>query len=117
MVDKPSPRMTQPTQAVVRALLAEPSREFYGLELGTIAGLPSGTIHPILARLEACEWVESRWETIDPHQQGRPRRRYYSLTANGAIHARSALARVDAKIARLQGRARPSLSGGFSWSV
>lgn len=100
----PAPRMTRPTQAVLHALLAESSREFYGLELGTITGLPSGTIHPILTRLKAHGWLESRWEETDPRGQGRPRRRYYSLTPSGAVHARAALARADATSARL---ARP----------
>jgi PadR family transcriptional regulator PadR len=84
--------MTIPTQRVLRALLAEPTRECYGLEIGAEAGLPSGTIHPILARLEGVRWVESRWECIDPREQGRPARRYYRLTAAGVELARQALA-------------------------
>ena len=59
---KPGPRMTLPTQLVLRSLLADPTREMYGLEICTEAGLPSGTIHPILARLEGLGWLESRWE-------------------------------------------------------
>ena len=107
------PRMTQPTQAVLRALITEPTREFYGLEIGTIAGLPSGTIHPILARLEACEWLTSRWEdAAEAHQLGRPRRRYYSLTPDGAIRVRAALARVDATTSRLRRGLNPGLAGG-----
>lgn len=35
-------------------------------EICAKAGLPSGTIHPILARLEKIEWLESRWEDADP---------------------------------------------------
>ncbi len=84
--------MTIPTQRVLRALLAEPSRELYGVEIGAEAGLPSGTIHPILARLEGVRWIESRWESIDPREQGRPARRYYRLTASGVELARQALA-------------------------
>ncbi len=84
--------MTIPTQRVLRALLAEPSRERYGVEIGAEAGLPSGTIHPILARLEGVRWIESRWESIDPREQGRPARRYYRLTASGVELARQALA-------------------------
>jgi PadR family transcriptional regulator PadR len=45
-----TPRMTIPTQLVLRALLADPAQERYGVEIGTEAGLPSGTVHPILAR-------------------------------------------------------------------
>jgi DNA-binding PadR family transcriptional regulator len=87
-------RMTIPTQRVLEVLLAEPSAESYGLQIGDAAGLPSGTVHPILARLEAVGWVESRWEQIDPRQEGRPARRYYRLTEDGRDAAPSALARA-----------------------
>ena len=77
-------RMTLPTQFVLRALLADPQAELYGVEIGEAAGLPSGTVHPILARLEGLRWVQSRWEDIDTRAEGRPARRYYRLTAAGA---------------------------------
>jgi PadR family transcriptional regulator, regulatory protein PadR len=89
-----TPRMTIPTQLVLRALLADPTRERYGVEIGQAAGLPSGTIHPILARLEGVGWLTSRWEDIDPRTQGRPARRYYQLTPDGLERARAALARA-----------------------
>jgi PadR family transcriptional regulator, regulatory protein PadR len=89
-----TPRMTIPTQLVLRALLADPSKELYGVEIGQAAGLPSGTVHPILARLENVGWLESRWEEIDPRVEGRPARRYYRLTPDGMELARSALARA-----------------------
>src|SRR5262245_33078416 len=95
-----SPRMTIPTQLVLQALLAEPSRELYGVEIGQAAGLPSGTIHPILARLEAIGWLRSRWEDVDPRTEGRPARRYYHLTTEGIELARGALARAASGAAR-----------------
>jgi PadR family transcriptional regulator, regulatory protein PadR len=88
------PRMTIPTQLVLRALLEDPAREMYGVEIGAAAGLPSGTVHPILARLEGVRWLQSRWEEIDPRAEGRPARRYYRLTAAGVESARAALARA-----------------------
>src|SRR5262245_15111598 len=88
------PRMTMPTQLVLRALLADPEAELYGLEIGEAAGLPSGTVHPILARLEGVGWVESRWEEIEPRAEGRPARRYYRLTGSGVAQARQALVRA-----------------------
>lgn len=88
----PTPRMTIPTQLVLRALLADPDRELYGVEIGAAAGLPSGTVHPMLARLEGAGWVESRWEDIDPRAEGRPARRYYRLSPDGVQAARQALA-------------------------
>jgi DNA-binding PadR family transcriptional regulator len=92
--------MTIPTQLVLRVLLADPSKELYGVEIGQAAGLPSGTVHPILARLETVGWLESRWEDIDPREQGRPARRYYRLTPDGMELARSGLARAYSATAR-----------------
>src|SRR3982751_7148188 len=88
------PRMTIPTQLVLAALLGEPERELYGVEIGDRATLRSGTVHPILARLEGVGWLTSRWEDIDPQVAGRPARRYYRLTAEGATAARAALERA-----------------------
>lgn len=105
------PKMTLQTVLVLRALLEHPTREFYGLEICGAAGLASGTIHPILARLEDMGWVESRWEDIDPHEKGRPRRRYYRLSTEGAEHARLAVMRAEAKRARFAA-ARPGFALG-----
>ena len=77
------PRMTIPTQLVLEALLSDPQRELYGVEIGDLADLRSGTVHPILARLEGVGWLTSRWEDIDPQVEGRPPRRNYRLTADG----------------------------------
>ncbi|WP_284433040.1 helix-turn-helix transcriptional regulator [Streptomyces sp. TUS-ST3] len=88
------PRMTLQTQLVLRALLEEPAKERYGLELCELAGLPSGTMYPILARLEQLGWVDSAWEDPAVHEEtGRPRRRFYRITEDGAGQARKALAR------------------------
>lgn len=86
--------MTIPTQLVLRGLLEDPAREMYGVEIGAVAGLPSGTVHPILARLEGLRWLESRWEDVDTRAVGRPARRYYRLTSAGVEDARDALARA-----------------------
>ena len=85
-------RMTIPTQLVLQALLE--ADEAYGAQLGSVTHLPSGTVHPILARLEGREWVVSHWEDIDPAIEGRPARRYYRLTNTGRTEAVAALDRV-----------------------
>jgi DNA-binding PadR family transcriptional regulator len=100
------PRMTIPTQLVLEALLSEPQRELYGMEIGELATLRSGTVHPILARLEGVGWLTSRWEDVDPQAEGRPARRYYRLTADGVQAARAALQRAH-RPAALR-RLRPS---------
>jgi PadR family transcriptional regulator PadR len=96
MIDGKPPglRMTLATQLTLRAMLAEPTREMYGLQICQAADLPSGTIHPILARLERLGWLESRWEDAVPQEEGRPRRRYYKLTEDGGERARIALAQT-----------------------
>jgi PadR family transcriptional regulator PadR len=88
------PRMTLPTQLVLEVLLTDAAGELYGGEIGELAGLRSGTVHPILARLEGIGWLRSRWEDIDPRTEGRPPRRYYRLTADGVHAAHRALARA-----------------------
>jgi DNA-binding PadR family transcriptional regulator len=88
-------RMTLQTQLVLRALLEDPAKQRYGLELCELAGLPSGTIYPILARLEQAGWLDSMWEDPSVHEEaGRPRRRFYRITRDGAEQAREALARA-----------------------
>jgi len=87
-------RMTQATQQVLRQLLSDPTREFYGAEVSRAAGLPSGTITPILARLESLEILTSRVEDVDPRAVGRPKRKFYSFTKDGAAVARTELARA-----------------------
>jgi PadR family transcriptional regulator PadR len=91
-------RLTVQVQLVVQALLRDPASEMYGLELSEETGLQPGTAYPILLRLEQEGWVTSRWEDIDPRAEKRPARRYYRLTANGAVQAS----------ARLAGASRPS---------
>lgn len=87
--------MTIPTQLVLEVLISDPDLEQYGGQIGSAAGLPSGTVHPILARLEGVGWLESRWEDVDPRRAGRPARRYYRLTTDGANHVPAALLRAQ----------------------
>ncbi|MGW6688715.1 PadR family transcriptional regulator [Streptomyces sp. NPDC054961] len=91
------PRITMATREVLSAFLAKPAEEHYGLQIADAAGLPGGTIYPILIRLEQCGWLESRWEDIDPQQEGRPQRRYYRLSERGAQAAAAALAKRSRK--------------------
>ena len=77
-------RITVPILKVLQALLATGLDEgLYGLELTNLTGLKSGTLYPVLARLERAEWVISAWEEVDPREAGRPRRRYYKLSGAG----------------------------------
>ena len=84
--------MTLQTKMVLRLALQDPGREWYGLQMIEASGLPAGTIYPIIARLERYGWLESRWEDPAEHEAaGRPRRRYYRFTSDGADRARAAV--------------------------
>jgi PadR family transcriptional regulator, regulatory protein PadR len=102
--------MTLQTQAVLRVMLDHPLQEHYGLEISKAAGLPSGSLYPILARLERAGWISSDWEQVDAHEAGRPRRRYYTLTPDGAEMAEQALA---ATLKRLSPQPRSSRRSSF----
>lgn len=57
----------------------------YGLDLVARTGLPSGTVYPTLGRLKSAGLVRSHWEDQRiAEREGRPRRRYYSLTDDGS---------------------------------
>lgn len=89
-------RVTAALRDVLTVFMADPTGEYYGLELARGADLPSGTLYPLLARLEGRGFVESRYE--DPEIYiglGRPPRRYYRLTEDGAALARSAPQRAS----------------------
>lgn len=58
-------------------------QDLWGLRICHLTGLKSGTVYPILARLEERGWATARWEAADPVEQGRPRRRFWSLTTAG----------------------------------
>jgi PadR family transcriptional regulator, regulatory protein PadR len=91
-------RMTTAVAKVAAALLADPTVDRYGLELIRATALPSGTIYPVLERLQRAGWVEAHWEQLDPVAAGRPARRYYRLTAEGVAAARSELAALHQQL-------------------
>jgi|SRR5690348_8054345 len=101
-------RMTTPRLLVLRALLNDPDRERYGLELAGESGLEPGTIYPILVAFEGAGWLSSRAEDLDIHLAGRPRRRYYRLTAQGVTAAREATTAADKR--RAQRPTRPEVA-------
>ena len=76
-----TPRMTQVTALVLRAIAAG---HRYGFHVMEACDLPSGTIYPALRRLERAGWLKSRWEDSEvARAEGRPRRRTYALTEDG----------------------------------
>lgn len=57
----------------------------YGFDIMDATSLPSGTVYPVLGRLERDGYVRSKWESqVVAQQDKRPPRRYYEITASGA---------------------------------
>src|SRR5262245_57791242 len=85
-------RLTHPRLNVLARFLERPAAELSGAEIMRLTGLAAGSLYPILYVFEESKLLESRWESEDPHDLGRPRRRFYKLTALGARTARDAFA-------------------------
>jgi PadR family transcriptional regulator, regulatory protein PadR len=97
------PRLTAQTLKILGTLMTDKSDGLSGAEIGRATKLPSGTLYPILLRLEQAGWLESCWEAETPQELGRPRRRFYQLTGIGERNAKSAFRDVTSTI------------GGFEW--
>ena len=70
--------------SAVSVLQAIANGYHYGFDVIDETGLPSGTVYPALSRLERDGLVRSSWEDeASAHEEGRPARRYYRLTAPG----------------------------------
>jgi PadR family transcriptional regulator PadR len=99
-------RLTQATALILRALA---TGRHHGFEIMDVSGLPSGTVYPVLRRLERELAVESAWEDEgEAREAGRPRRRVYELTESGQHVAERARQRL-AETARLM--SDPALGG------
>jgi PadR family transcriptional regulator, regulatory protein PadR len=92
--------MSQPRQLsyqAVAVLHAIASGVPYGFQVIEQTGLTSGTVYTSLGRLERDGYVRSRWEDARAaHQEKRPPRRYYDVTAHGERVLDDSLARFRA---------------------
>jgi PadR family transcriptional regulator, regulatory protein PadR len=91
-------KLTVTLERVLRVFTADPSAHRYGYDLMKAARLHSGTLYPMLARLQEEGLVTSQWEERPP--DGRPPRKYYQLTGEGLRVARLELARAAQKAPR-----------------
>ena len=101
-------KLTYPTTLVLHAL-AQGFR--HGFDILDVTGLPSGTVYPILRRLEEEALVSADWEDVAiAREEQRPPRRYYAVTPAGRLVLKTALARyqVPRSIAARARRLRPA---------
>jgi DNA-binding PadR family transcriptional regulator len=102
-------KLTKPLERVLRVFLADVSARRYGYDLMKAARLPSGTLYPMLARLQDQGLVTSEWEPPPADANGRPPRKYYQLTGEGIRVARLELAQAASDVPRTaHGTARPA---------
>src|SRR5580693_955788 len=104
-------KLTGPLERVLRAFLADPAAPRYGYDLMKASGLPSGTLYPLLSRLQEQGLVSSAWEPAGTDASGRPARRYYWLTDEGIQTGREELARADSARPRKRGAGRAGTRG------
>lgn len=103
-------RMTTAMAKVLRLFVEDPTAERYGWEIMQATALGSGSLYPILARLEREGVIAGAQEDIDPKVEGRPARRFYTITGEGLPVARQALAELH-EITRVSGTAwQPGLA-------
>jgi len=84
-------RLTPALGGVLRVLL-DAEGGVWGLRIASQAGRPTGTVYPILERLEDSGLVTSRWETGEGHRG--PVRRLYELTDPGRAWANERTGRM-----------------------
>jgi DNA-binding PadR family transcriptional regulator len=99
--------LTYPTALVLQAL----ARGFHhGFDIMDATGLPSGTVYPILRRLDREGLLTSAWEKPSVAQrEHRPPRRYYEITSEGEALLAEAVERFRAlEQAVLPRRLKPS---------
>ena len=91
----PKPGSLSYGSAAILHAIASGSR--FGFDIMNVTGLTSGTVYPALERLEAAGYLRSKWEDADAaHAEGRPARRYFTLTGAGATALSAALAKYKA---------------------
>jgi PadR family transcriptional regulator, regulatory protein PadR len=98
-----SVKLTGPLERVLRVMTADPSAPHYGYDLMKAAKLPSGTLYPMLARLQQDGLVDAEWEAQRQDAGGRPPRKYYRLTAKGLRVARLELAQAASSASARRG--------------
>jgi PadR family transcriptional regulator, regulatory protein PadR len=87
-------RISRETLLVLERFLMRPGDWRYGYELSRETGLKSGTLYPILMRLENHSLLEARWVMTE---EGVPPRHTYRLTPTGLELARAKLTGAQAQ--------------------
>lgn len=100
--------ITPKMATVLKVFLEDPDQPRYGFELMKLTGMASGSLYPMLARLEGAGWLSRGREDIDPRAAGRPARTNYTITGAAISAARIQLAELSERFRPpVPGRLRP----------
>lgn len=89
---------------VLKIFLEDPGQPRYGFELMKLIDMASGSLYPMLAKLEGAGWLVRGKEDIDPHVVGRPARTHYTITG-------AAVSASHVQLAALSEQYRPPTPG------
>jgi PadR family transcriptional regulator, regulatory protein PadR len=95
------PRLSKQGLVTLQMFASSPTHALAGSDILKETGILSGTLYPILSRLERARWLSSEWEQVSPIEVRRPRKRLYQLTALGARKTREAFSELNAPAGRL----------------
>ena len=81
-----TPNSSRQTALLLSTLLEDAAEWKHGYRISQLTELKSGTLYPLLIRLEEQGFLESKWQETD--RPGRPPRHVYRLTQTGRVFAR-----------------------------
>ncbi|MDX3588938.1 PadR family transcriptional regulator [Streptomyces europaeiscabiei] len=111
-MDRPF-KITSAMLDVMEALLTE-GDDVHGYAIAHTAGKPTGSVYPILARLQSAGMLDSHWEAEQP-VAGRPRKKLYRLTPTGRAGVRDILLERRGQLP--QTTPRPASGREINWGA
>ncbi|MEU6935169.1 PadR family transcriptional regulator [Streptomyces rubiginosohelvolus] len=105
-------KITGATLDVMEALLVS-GDDVHGYAIAQAARKPTGSVYPIMARLETAGLLDSHWETEEPIP-GRPRKKLYRLTPTGRAAVREILLERRGRLPEATSRRAP---GSLGWGT
>ncbi len=88
------PRLSRHGLRVLRMFVEVSADALAGSDITLSLGIGSSTVYPLLARLLKAGWLSAKWEK-ESGAAGRPRKKFYKLTALGRKKAQEALAELQ----------------------
>lgn len=104
-------RLSSTAARVLTLFVDAPDREIFGLQIVKEAGIPSGSLYPILHLFERLEVLIGVWEEIETAvAEGHRPRKKYKLNPDQAERARDLIAEARAAKGAPTGRIEPRLA-------